>query len=160
MTVDLGAPAHLHERYLELADAVAAGRASFDSIAQALAGKVQVEDLGWLLQGQIFNLGLNAEVAIGRLVAGASTAAVQEGRELSIYQLVETKAERPLSFEEAYKNLYRSVRKANRMQARRMLRAALLAAQAPRILTTSAPPDLAEPAADLAETTDLKESEQ
>ncbi len=126
LQIEASRPASFYERLQALGRDLAMGKTSFDQVVEVASPHGSVEETDWLSQSQIFELGLNAEAAIAKLEPGESTGALQEGRRLRVYQLLEDKPERQLSFEEVERGLGAKLFRAARARARSDFRQSLL----------------------------------
>jgi hypothetical protein len=133
LEIDPSLPASLYEDMRILGDRARAGTVGFDAVAHRLRPHARVQDLGWLTATEVWRLGLNAENALRGLPAGATTAAVQESRELIILHVAEREEDRPLSFDEARPVVRAALLAERRREAGESLRRSILAEQDVRV---------------------------
>lgn len=122
-------PAAFYERVRSLGRELAASGGSLEAAAAALAPQAEIKDLGWLTDGDVWQLGVNIDAAVQELKPGAFSSAVQEGPSLVILQLQERRPERRLDFEEARPHVRAALLDRRRREAGQRLRAQTLAQQ-------------------------------
>ena len=134
LEIEASRPASLYEEMRLLGQSVHAGAVSFEAVAEKLRPLAQVQELGWLTETEVWQLGMNAEDALNGVPAGACTRAFQEGSRLVILHVAEREEERPLPFDEAATTVRAVLLADRRRAAGEALRRAILAEQNVRIL--------------------------
>lgn len=122
-------PAALYQHARETGARLEAGEITLEQAQTALAPHARLQDLGWLSQPAVWQLGRNVEIALQKLHPGGHTGMVQEGRKLMALQLVDHRDERPLTLAEARPSLVAALTAAQRERIRTELRAAIIAEQ-------------------------------